>query len=80
LPESNHQGERTSGCVGKALPSWSGARVASVENAVRRAFRVIAARVEFRVVDLSLQRNHLHQRVEADDRESPSRGMQSFEI
>ena len=47
---------------------------------VRRAFRVIAARAAFRIVHLSLQRNHLHLLVEADDRESLSRGMQSFEI
>ena len=51
-----------------------------VFEAVRRAFRVIAARAAFRIVHLSLQQNHLHLLVEANDRESLSRGMQSFEI
>jgi REP element-mobilizing transposase RayT len=51
-----------------------------VFEAVRRAFRVIAARAAFRIVHLSLQHNHLHLIVESDDRESLSRGMQSFEI
>jgi len=51
-----------------------------VFEAVRRAFRVIAARAAFRIVHGSLQRNHLHLIVEAGDRESLWRGMQSFEI
>ena len=55
-------------------------RRGKVFEAVRRAFRVIAARAAFRIVHLSLQHNHLHLLIEADDRESLSRGMQSFEI
>ena len=51
-----------------------------VFDEVRRAFRVIAARAAFRIVHLSLQHNHLHLLVEADDRDSLARGMQSFEI
>ena len=51
-----------------------------VFDEVRRAFRVIAARAAFRIVHLPLQHNHLHLLVEANDRESLSRGMQSFEI
>jgi REP element-mobilizing transposase RayT len=51
-----------------------------VFEAVRRAFRVIAARAAFPIVHLSLQHNHLHLLVEADDRQSLSRGMQSFTI
>ena len=51
-----------------------------VFEAVRRAFRVIAEKAWFRIVHVSLQRNHLHLLVEADDRESLTRGMQSFEI
>ena len=51
-----------------------------VFEAVRRAFRAIAGRAAFRIVHLSLQHNHLHLLVEADDRESLSCGMHAFEI
>ena len=51
-----------------------------VFEAVRRAFGAIAERAAFRIVHVSLQHNHLHLLVEADDREALTRGMQSFEI
>ena len=51
-----------------------------VFEAVRRALRTIAGKVAFRVVQLSIQRNHLHFLVEADDGRALSRGMQALDI
>jgi REP element-mobilizing transposase RayT len=47
-------------------------------RAVRRALRTTAARADFRVVHISIQGNHLHLIVEADDQVSLARGMQGF--
>ena len=38
------------------------------------------ARTDFRIVHISIQRNHLHLLVEASDRRALARGMQSFAI
>jgi REP element-mobilizing transposase RayT len=50
-----------------------------VYHAVRRALAA-TGRDDFRVVHLSIQRNHIHLIVEADDREALIRGMQGFQI
>jgi REP element-mobilizing transposase RayT len=50
-----------------------------VYHAVRRALAA-TAKDTFRVVHLSIQRNHLHLIVEADDREALIRGVQGFQI
>jgi REP element-mobilizing transposase RayT len=50
-----------------------------VYHAVRRAL-VATAKASFRVVHLSIQRDHVHLIVEADDREALIRGMQGFQI
>jgi len=48
---------------------------------IRRALRVVAKREEeFRVVHMSIQGNHLHLLVEANDKEALARGMQAFAI
>ena len=51
-----------------------------VFEAVRRAFRAISDLRSFRIVHFSIQHNHLHFLVEADDRRQLSRGMQSLTI
>ncbi|HWO21241.1 MAG TPA: transposase [Kofleriaceae bacterium] len=47
---------------------------------LREATIVTARREDFRIVQLSIQRNHLHLLVEADHKEALSRGMQGFAI
>jgi len=47
---------------------------------LREATIVTARREDFRIVHLSIQRNHLHLLVEADHKEALSRGMQGFSI
>ena len=50
-----------------------------VYHAVRRALAA-TAKDTFRVVHVSIQRNHVHLIVEANDREALIRGMQGFQI
>ena len=52
----------------------------NVYRAVRRALVTTFARDSFRVVHLSIQRDHIHLLVEADDRLALARGMQGFQI
>jgi REP element-mobilizing transposase RayT len=47
---------------------------------LREATIVTAKRADFRIVHLSIQRNHLHLLVEANHKEALSRGMQGFSI
>ena len=47
---------------------------------LREATIVTARREDFRIVHLSIQRNHLHLLVEADHEEALSRGIQGFSI
>jgi putative transposase len=49
-------------------------------RAFRRALRVVAARADFRVVHLSIQRTHVHLLVEADHAGALARGMQALQI
>jgi len=49
-------------------------------RAIRGAIGTCAARADFRLVHASLQSNHLHLLVEADDKLALSRGMQGFAI
>ena len=49
-------------------------------HAVRRALLTSFVRQDFRVAHLSIQRNHIHLIVEADDAQALTRGMQGFEI
>src|SRR5689334_12776187 len=48
---------------------------AAFENAVRRTVRD-----DFRIVEFSVQDNHLHLIVEADDNDALARGMKSFSV
>jgi REP element-mobilizing transposase RayT len=47
---------------------------------LREATIVTAKREDFRIVQMSIQRNHVHLMVEADHKEALSRGMQGFSI
>ena len=64
----------------RARPDVPRLRRRKVFEAVRRALRTIAGKVAFRVVHLSIQRNHLHFLVEADSGRALSRGMQALDI
>jgi REP element-mobilizing transposase RayT len=46
----------------------------------REATIVTAKREDFRIVHMSIQRNHVHLLVEADHKDALSRGMQGFSI
>jgi REP element-mobilizing transposase RayT len=47
---------------------------------LREATIVTAKRENFRIVHMSIQRNHIHLIVEAEHKEALSRGMQGFSI
>ena len=49
-------------------------------RAIRAALRTCLARADYRVVHVSIQSNHLHLLVEADDKQALARGMQGFAI
>jgi REP element-mobilizing transposase RayT len=49
-------------------------------HAIRAATYTAAARTNFRIVHLSIQRTHVHLIVEAHDKRALARGMQAFQI
>ena len=49
-------------------------------RAIRGAIATCAARSDYRVVHASIQSNHLHLLIEADDKRALARGMQGFAI
>ena len=49
-------------------------------HAIREALSVALDREDFRIVEISIQHNHLHLIVEADDRAALSRGMQGLAV
>ncbi|TMQ08812.1 MAG: hypothetical protein E6J90_39160 [Deltaproteobacteria bacterium] len=51
-----------------------------VYQAIREATLTTARRENFRIVHLSIQRNHVHLLVEADDKQALASGMQGFQI
>jgi len=57
-----------------------GLRKRSVYKAVREAMFVTYGREDCRIVHLSIQDNHVHLLVEAEDRMALARGMQAFQI
>lgn len=63
--------------VARDLPSL---RRKGAFGVVRAALRAMASRADFRVVHYSVQRNHLHLLVEADNRPALSRGMAGLQI
>lgn len=57
-----------------------GLRRRDIYLAVREATIVTAKRDDFRIVQMSVQRDHIHLLVEADDQRSLSKGVQGFSI
>jgi REP element-mobilizing transposase RayT len=55
-------------------------RRGKIYEAIRRALRKAIARSDFRIVHLSIQSNHVHLVVEADDKMALARGMQGLLI
>jgi REP element-mobilizing transposase RayT len=55
-------------------------RCGAIHRALRPVLQGYLGRADFRVVHLSIQRNHLHLLVEASDAHAFTRGMQSFAI
>jgi REP element-mobilizing transposase RayT len=55
-------------------------RKARAFQAIRAALRAMGARVGFRVVHASIQHNHFHFLIEAEDRRALSRGVQALAI
>src|SRR5262249_20200688 len=49
-------------------------------HAIRRALPSTFRRTDFRICQISLQRDHIHLLIEASDERALSRGMQGFEI
>ena len=60
----------------KGLPSF---RLESLYRAFDRALRT-TRREDFRIVEFSVQSNHVHLIVEADDNDALARGMKSFSV
>lgn len=55
-------------------------RSATIYEAIDQVLRKIVARADFRVVHISIQRNHLHCLIEADDATAFERGMRALAI
>src|SRR5712691_5212359 len=55
-------------------------RTAHAYHAIRRALETSKARVDFRAVEISLQRKHIHLVAEAANEIALARGMQSLQI
>jgi REP element-mobilizing transposase RayT len=64
----------------RVVGSAAGLRCKDMYLAVREATMVTAKREDFRIVCMSIQRDHLHLIVEADSKAALSRGMRGFSI
>ena len=64
----------------RVRPEVARLRRRNVFEAARRALRLALGRGDFRIVHISIQHNHIHLLVEAEFRESLSKGMQGFAI
>jgi len=66
--------------VARVEPGVGRLRKRHMYKAIRWATLCAAKREDFRIVHLSIQHNHLHLIVEAENKRALSRGMQSFQI
>jgi putative transposase len=64
----------------RVVGSVDGLRRGDIYLAVREATIVTAKREDFRIVHMSIQRDHIHLIVEADHKDALSRGVQGFSI
>jgi REP element-mobilizing transposase RayT len=63
----------------KVVPEVGRLRKPKAYRALRAAAARVLGRGDFRIVHVSIQHNHVHLLVEADDRMALARGMQAFE-
>ena len=63
----------------RAIAAVGNLRRRSVYQAIREATLTTARREDFRIVQLSIQHNHVHLIVEADDKRALAAGMQGFQ-
>jgi REP element-mobilizing transposase RayT len=64
----------------RAIAAVGNLRRRSVYQAIQEATLTTARREDFRIVQLSIQHNHVHLIVEADDKRALAAGMQGFQI
>src|ERR1044071_19044 len=64
----------------RVVPAVGSLRRRTMYKALREASITAARREWFRIVHISLQRNHVHMLVEAEDKAALARGMQGFQI
>jgi REP element-mobilizing transposase RayT len=64
----------------RAVSAVGNLRRRRVYQAIREATLTTARREDFRIVHLSIQRNHVHLLVEADHKQALASGMQGFQI
>jgi REP element-mobilizing transposase RayT len=64
----------------RVVPAVGNMRRRSLYKAIRDATVTAAVRERIRIVHLSIQHNHVHLLVEADDKRALARGMQGFQI
>ncbi|MBX3154779.1 MAG: transposase [Deltaproteobacteria bacterium] len=73
-----HPGWHPVHVVLRTLPSVGRLRRRAIYKAIRKAIAKTWGRVEYRIVHISIQHNHLHLLVEASSKETLALGMQSF--
>jgi REP element-mobilizing transposase RayT len=64
----------------RVVPAVGNLRRRKMYKAMREATIVAAVRERIRIVHISLQRNHVHLLVEAENKQTLARGMQGFQI
>jgi REP element-mobilizing transposase RayT len=64
----------------RAVPAVGNLRRREMYKAMREATIVAAVREQIPIVHISLQRNHVHLLVEAENKQALARGMQGFQI
>jgi REP element-mobilizing transposase RayT len=64
----------------RCLKDVANLRCPAVYECVQGALRKLAARADFRIIHLSIQRNHVHCLAEADDDAALESGMRAFSI
>ena len=80
LARPEHQARHPVHVVLRVRPEVGSLRRRHAYRAIRGALGRSAARTNFRVVHVSIQRTHLHLLVEADDKHALTLGMQGFAI
>jgi REP element-mobilizing transposase RayT len=77
--ETVHEGDAVHVTL-RVADDLSRLRYRDAYRAVRKAMFVVLVRTDFRIVHASVQHNHIHLMVEAEDQYALARGMQAFQI